>query len=302
MLAESVESVTCRWCGQAGSVEQLPMPHRHDGRCGGRALTSATSPASVPDLVIRDAIETAFAVVVAGMRLRPPILPPPALKPLVRFQKIPPAALGQVRRAVEADEELRRRVAIVATEELVGRAGWLWIHRPEGWEAELAGLAAEEAAAELAAGQERAERSAQRRVEAAEQAARAAAAEVAGLRTELTGEREQRRQAEQDLARLERRAGQLDVELGGARRRLVAADARTEAAEDAVGPLQHRIDELEAEVARLTAEVEAARVGASAASGAGTIGPARTVAGRVERAWRRGPASLAVPVGRRGGG
>ena len=26
VLGESVESVTCRWCGQAGSVERLPMP------------------------------------------------------------------------------------------------------------------------------------------------------------------------------------------------------------------------------------------------------------------------------------
>ena len=26
VLGESVESVTCRWCGQAGSVEPLPMP------------------------------------------------------------------------------------------------------------------------------------------------------------------------------------------------------------------------------------------------------------------------------------
>ncbi len=28
VLGESVESVTCRWCGQAGSVEPLPMPAR----------------------------------------------------------------------------------------------------------------------------------------------------------------------------------------------------------------------------------------------------------------------------------
>ena len=28
VLGESVESVTCRWCGQAGSVEPLAMPAR----------------------------------------------------------------------------------------------------------------------------------------------------------------------------------------------------------------------------------------------------------------------------------
>ena len=31
VLGESVESVTCRWCGQAGSVEQLPMTLAAEG-------------------------------------------------------------------------------------------------------------------------------------------------------------------------------------------------------------------------------------------------------------------------------
>jgi hypothetical protein len=225
---------------------------RAAGRCGERAaLTADPSPSAegVPDLTIRNAIELAFAVVIVGMRARPPITPPPSLKPFVRFQKIPPAALGPVRRAVEADDELRARVALAATEEAVGRPSWLWIHRPEGWEAELAQLAAEEAAAESEVEEEKAERSAQRRVDAAERAARKAAAEVSALRAELVSERQQRQRAEQERSKLERRAAQLDVELGGARRRLGEAEARADLAGGELAGLRERVAELEQQVA-----------------------------------------------------
>lgn len=177
----------------------------------------------------------------AGQRLRPPLLPPPSLKPFLRFQKIPPAALGPVRRVVETDAEFRARVMLVATEELVGRAGWLWVHRPDGWEDDLAGLIAEEAVAEEAAGAEKAERTAQRRLEAAEHAARKAVAEVAVLRTELAAERSQRQEADEALRGIERRAKQADVELGGARRRLVEAEDRAAQAEERAAQVEDRV-------------------------------------------------------------
>ena len=55
----------------------------------------------------------AFAVAVAGQRLRPPVPPPAALRPFLRFQKIPPAALGPVRRVVETDAAFREVAARV---------------------------------------------------------------------------------------------------------------------------------------------------------------------------------------------
>ena len=92
----------------------------------------------VPDEVLRPGLELAFVVAVLGTRQRPPIPPPPSLKRFLRFQKLPSAALVPVRKVVEEDEAFRSRVAAVATEETVDRPSWLWLHRPEGWEAELA--------------------------------------------------------------------------------------------------------------------------------------------------------------------
>ncbi len=173
------------------------------------------------------------------------------MKPFLKFQKIPPAALGPVRRVVDADDEFRGRVGLVATEELVGRAGLLWIHRPDGWEDELAGLVAVEQAAGAAADADRAERSAQKRLDAAELAARSAIGELATVRSELMVAREQRRATEHERERLERRAAQLEIELGGARRRLSEADGRASEAEAALARLQVEVAELRHELATL---------------------------------------------------
>ena len=87
-----------------------------------------------------------------GSRQRPPIPPPAALRPFLRFQKLPNAALAPVRKVVEDDEDFRARVAAVATEETVNPASLLWLHRPSGWEDDLAELVDREGAADATTG------------------------------------------------------------------------------------------------------------------------------------------------------
>jgi hypothetical protein len=209
----------------------------------------------------------AFEVARLGAQQKPAVPPPPSLKPFLKFQKLPDKALGPVRKAVEADEEFRQRVGLVATEELVGRAGLLWLQRPDGWQEELAAIVAEQEEAEAAAAADKAERSALRRLEAAEQAARSAAAEAAALRAEVHREREHRRAAEQERDRLSRRADQLDIELGGARRRLADADAQAASCEQRLGEAEQRSEAAEDRATRAEQALAAAESAASLAEG-----------------------------------
>jgi predicted RNA-binding protein with PIN domain len=207
---------------------------------------------------------------VAGTRLRPPVPAPPPLRPYLNFQKLPARALGAVRRVVEGDDDYRERVAAVATEELVGRSGWLWLHRPEGWEEELDAVVATESAQEAEEDAARSERTAARRLEAAEAATRRAVAALAAAESELTAEHTRRIEADSARSKVERRAQQLEVELSGARRRLTeaeqavaAGEARAAAAEasaaDAASRLaiaEGRRDEAEARARVAEAQLE----------------------------------------------
>jgi len=98
----------------------------------------------VPDRVLRPALEAAVEVAQAAMAANPPLSPPRRLRPFLGFRRLPDRGLGPVRRALEDDEAFRTLVVSATTEALVGRASWLWLRRPAGWEDDLAGLAAEE--------------------------------------------------------------------------------------------------------------------------------------------------------------
>ena len=137
----------------------------------------------MPDRLISLALEFAVGIAAAGSKLRVPLAFPPALKPLLKFQKLPAAALTKVRAAVEGDDEFRRKLARAATAapELLDDASRLWLTRPEGWAASLAGLVVEADPGDLAAALRRSER----RREAAESAAHRALAEAVSLRAEL---------------------------------------------------------------------------------------------------------------------
>lgn len=130
----------------------------------------------------------------------------------MNFARLPPRALLATKRVLDDDVVFRRRVAGAVTESGVGRAGWLFLHRPDGWQEALHELA--EAAADVH--DERADRraaaDAERRCEAATQVAARATealgtsrAEVARLVASLAEERQARRASAEEAAGLRSR-------------------------------------------------------------------------------------------------
>ena len=109
---------------------------RDDGfhAAGIRELTAAL------DKLLRPALEAAVAVARAGEEDTPVVPAPPSLRPFLHFAKLRGQAVVAARKAVDGDDDFRARVAEAVDEEEVGRAGWLWLTRPEGWEAELEAL------------------------------------------------------------------------------------------------------------------------------------------------------------------
>lgn len=205
-------------------------------------------------------------VAVAASKARPVVPVPPPLRPFLKLQRLPERALAPIRRVLETDEGFRRFVLPAASEELVGPAGWLWLHRPEGWQGQLQALVDQRASASADEASARAERSAVKRVDAAEAAARRSAAAEASalglaeqLRTDLDRERGDRRDTEEQLAKARSRLTQLETELRGTRRRIdaVAAEASDAAAE--TGLLQSRLTESEAALAVSRAEADLLR-------------------------------------------
>jgi predicted RNA-binding protein with PIN domain len=89
---------------------------------------------------VRRALELAHALAVAGERARPPVAAPAALRPLLRFRRLPMSALGTVAQVLDTDDEFRARVARSVDRDDVGRVAWLWLERPDGWNDELAQL------------------------------------------------------------------------------------------------------------------------------------------------------------------
>jgi predicted RNA-binding protein with PIN domain len=212
---------------------------------------SAPLAQQVENDLVRRALEISFIVAREGARRQPPIPAPPSLRPFLRFQGLPDRVLGPVRRALDADEAFRERVAAAVTEETAGPAGVLLVHRPEGWEAELAALVdAEVTKRETAAGA-REERTAQRRLaqleerlHKAEADARAARSEASAAADAVAEARLRRREAEERIATLEARLAAVEAERNLARR-----DAGARAAER---------DAARADIERLAAELAAA--------------------------------------------
>lgn len=206
-----------------------------------------------------------------GAAAVPAVGPPRALRPFVRFTRLPDHALVAVRRALDEDEAFRARVEVLADEAELGRAGWLFVARPEGWEAEFDELAGAEQSRADAEREAREERSARRRLTAAEAAterAEAAAArmraEAAAAAAELATERRERRAAQEEASRLARRVASLEGERDSARRRAAEAVAAAEVLrtelEAVRAELRTRVEDVERLVARRPPEPVAAPV------------------------------------------
>jgi predicted RNA-binding protein with PIN domain len=145
---------------------------------------------SVEPRHLRSALE--FAVVMAreGQKIKPPLKSPPELKKYFQLNRLPSAALAAVRRAVEGDETFRTRLAAGAIPELVDEIGRVWLTRADGWEQEVAQLAAEADAEAAEASAAAALQRAEKRLAAAEQAATRSRVEAVSL---------QQRVAERDV-------------------------------------------------------------------------------------------------------
>ena len=82
---------------------------------------------------LRPAIEFAFHLARAEARDGGHHPLPPALKPLLRFSRLPTRALDIVREIVDVDDAFRERVLDEVSETEVGELGWIWLSRPDGW-------------------------------------------------------------------------------------------------------------------------------------------------------------------------
>src|SRR5262249_52407467 len=140
--------------------------------------------------------------------------------------------------------EFRQRVAKVADEALLGRGAWLWLVRPDGWEKELAEVAATALAAQSEAEDRRHARDTERQLNDA--------------RTALA-------RVEAELALLRRRNEELDEQATPeqlARRRAQGdAAARTRelsSVQDELTALRASNDDLRAQLAELASQVELA--------------------------------------------
>ncbi|MEJ7765877.1 MAG: NYN domain-containing protein [Acidimicrobiales bacterium] len=233
-------------------------------------MTSAGGPdltGTEAEKLLRPAAELAIEVAqVAG--IQQPAEVPRSLRPLLGHARVTKAAVTTARKVIESDPVFRGRVAasaeIYGGDAAIGRAGVLWLSRPDGWEDELGELV-EQARAESAEKDELAlERSAQRRLRHAEEARERSdrAAEKAGksaeaARLDLQEERRLRRAAEEAAAKARVHAASLDEQLASARRRA-----------DAVADQVARKAEADGATAALLSARDVAREAVAAASSA----------------------------------
>lgn len=193
---------------------------------------------------MRPAVEAALALARRGGAELPPRRPPPALRPLLRFAKLPTQAVSAVVRLLDSDEDFRAQVAESTSEEEVGKASWLFLARPEGWEEELAVLLDVARSAHAADAEDRVTDEMRRRLADAED-------ELRRTRLRLESAEQGSAAAEAALAE-ERRARRARAEeLEAARRSLSREEAahrraveRAMAAEALAETLRARVDEI----------------------------------------------------------
>ncbi|MEM9893192.1 MAG: hypothetical protein AAF962_20175 [Actinomycetota bacterium] len=93
-----------------------------------------------PDALLQSACELSYDIARQGLESDPPIEAPQAMRGFLRSGRLTDRALTVARSAIDEDPAFRRRVAEQADQDAVGRAGYLWLHRPIGWAAEFENL------------------------------------------------------------------------------------------------------------------------------------------------------------------
>ena len=86
---------------------------------------------------LQAACELAYVVAREDAESAFPAEPPSSMRSFLYVSDLPRRAITVAQQAIESDSEFRNRVAGKATEENVGRAGYLWLHRPPGWASEF---------------------------------------------------------------------------------------------------------------------------------------------------------------------
>lgn len=204
--------------------------------------------------MLRPACEAAVEVARAAASAQPPVTPAGPLRPLLKLRHLPDRALGSVRRVLEEDELFRSVVASATTEDLVGRPSWLYLQRPDGWEAALTEAAEEELRAAAEEEEARSASTAARRLAAVEASLRKTETDAAAARDALAGAKEQ-------LAEERRARRAADTEAGRLRQRVAELEVLEPPVEEAVDA--EEVAELRAEVSRLQDALAAAREAAS---------------------------------------
>lgn len=95
------------------------------------------------ETLLRSACELSYEIARDGAEADPAIEPPPAMREYLYVTDLAEPALTVAQQAIEDDPAFRRRVASMAREADVGRAGYLWLHRPIGWAAEFEELSSD---------------------------------------------------------------------------------------------------------------------------------------------------------------
>jgi predicted RNA-binding protein with PIN domain len=255
--------------------------------------------------LVRPALEHALGVARAGAAADPPVAPPKALLPYLRFAKLPRPALMATRKVLDEDDAFRARVVEQTDEYEIGLACWLFLARPDGWETDLKELAVTydenpvvadrraRSEARRAARQQQAELEARTRLE--ERAARAED-EAARMRIDLADAKRQLRDmttahaaAAGQLEQRERERTDLLQRAKDAEARLTERSAESRAMRRELDELKALLAASEARLAAAAAEVESTPPLDAAASGdsAADLGRAsQAVAAAAEAAGR----------------
>jgi hypothetical protein len=191
---------------------------------------------------LRSALEFAVAIAAETAKRKPPMESPKELRAYFGTGRIPNDALGRIRRAVEADDRYRQRLAAGAIPELVDDVGRLWLGRPAGWQDQIAKALDAAESAGAAEDAQRALKRSERRRRAAEQATARAVADLVRLEAAADAAREENDQLRASLQEAAAHAAQLREELIAARNAARHAGDRERAATD-------KLDEVRRELA-----------------------------------------------------
>ncbi|HUS62095.1 MAG TPA: NYN domain-containing protein [Acidimicrobiales bacterium] len=190
---------------------------------------------------------------------------PRVLRPVLGFAKWNARAFDIARRALDADEAFRARVAdAVADDDPDLHPSWLFLHRPDGWKEELTSLA--EAATTRAAQDEleREERVAVQRLRSvedardkADQGRRDAEAATRTAEEKLVAERRARQAATADAKAARKEMGEVRASLSAAEREVAEAREREVKAQALVARLREQMAAVKADLASARREAKA---------------------------------------------